>query len=68
MNIWGHVMIAVGCFLLICATTKSKFFLYRLFVARSEAMWKENVHRFLQFAGLAIIFVGVLMATGIIHR
>lgn len=68
MNAWGYVMIAVGCFFLFCATTKSDFFLYRLFAARSEVMWKENVHRFLQFVSLAIIIVGVLMAAGIIHR
>lgn len=61
-------MMAVGFFLLTCASVKSDFFLYRLFVARSEAMWKDNVHRFLQFVGLAIIIVGCLMATGVIHR
>ena len=68
MNLWGLVMIAVGCFLFICATMKSEFFVYRLFVARSRMMWKQNVHRFLQFAGLAIIVAGALVASGILSR
>lgn len=68
MNTWGYVMMAVGCFFLVCGTTKSNLFLYRLFTARSEVMWKENVHRFFQFVGLAIIIVGALMVTGIFQR
>lgn len=68
MNIWGYVMMAVGVFFLICGSTKSELFLYRLFVARSKLMWKENVHRFFQFVGLAIIIVGGLMAAGVIQR
>lgn len=68
MNLWGYVMMAAGCFFLLWATTKSEFFLYRTFVAQAKMMWKENVHRAFQFAGLMMIIIGALMAIGIIHR
>jgi hypothetical protein len=64
MNLWGVVMVGVGCFFLISGWLKSDFVIYRIFVARSKQLWGDNVHVFFQFVGIAIIVVGVLMATG----
>ncbi|QDU41297.1 hypothetical protein Mal4_56630 [Maioricimonas rarisocia] len=62
---WGFVMMAVGLFFVISATVRSRFFLYRLFVARSETMMGEHAHRFLQFAGVMIMVAGLLMLLGV---
>ena len=61
-------MAAVGLAMLVWGTTKSEFVIYRMLADRSKALWGENVHRFYQFSGLAVIIVGVLLAFGIIGR
>ncbi|MFG0333207.1 MAG: hypothetical protein ACF8TS_07590 [Maioricimonas sp. JB049] len=63
---WGLVMMAVGLFFAISATVRSRLFLYRLFVARAEIAMSEHAHRFLQFSGVMIMLVGLLMAAGVI--
>ena len=59
-------MAAAGLFMLVCATLKSEFLIYRLLVYRSKMLWGENVHRFHQVAGAIIIVLGVLWAVGYI--
>ena len=59
-------MAAVGLFLLVFASLKSDFLIYRLLVHRSKMLWGENVHRFHQVAGAIIIVLGVLWALGYI--
>ena len=69
MNLlWGLSMIVIGLFFLICSTVKSEFIVYRLMVARSKLLWREEnrVHRFYQFTGLIIMTLGALWALGII--
>ncbi|MCR9201138.1 MAG: hypothetical protein NXI04_21060 [Planctomycetaceae bacterium] len=68
MNIWGLVTAAVGLLLFCWATTQSEFVVYRLLVARNKSVWGENVHRFHQFSGLAVITFGVLLALRIVGR
>jgi hypothetical protein len=71
MNIsWGLLMAAIGLFMLICGTMKSKFVMYELLVARSRILWGEGdaVHRFHQVAGLILIVLGGLWASGIIWK
>jgi len=62
--LWGSLMVLAGLFLLICGTLRSQFVLYRLLVARSRMLWGDNVYRFHQIAGAAVIVVGVLVALG----
>ncbi len=64
--LWGSLIIAVGLFMLVCASLKSQFIIYRLLVARSKILWGENVHRFHQITGTMVIVFGVLVALGII--
>ena len=59
---WGVLMAAIGVFFLVSATRRSEALPYRLFVARSRSFWGENVHRFHQFVGLALIVVGLSYA------
>jgi len=64
--LWGSLMMAVGLFMLVCASLKSEFIIYRLLVARSKILWGEKVHRFLQVAGAMVVVFGALVAFGII--
>ncbi len=64
--LWGSLMIAVGLFMLVCASLKSQFIIYRLMVARSRILWGEKVHRFHQVAGTMVIVFGALVAFGYI--
>jgi uncharacterized membrane protein len=64
--LWGILIVAAGLFLLVCGRLKSEFFIYRLIVARSEILWRKNVHRFHQIAGGIVIVFGVLVAIGYI--
>ena len=64
--LWGSLMIAVGLFMVVCASQKSEFIIYRLFVARSKILWGENVHRFHQITGAVVIVFGALVALGCI--
>ena len=64
--LWGCLTAAVGLFMVICASTKSEFIIYRLMVARSRILWGEKVHRFLQIAGAMVMAFGALVALGYI--
>ena len=64
--LWGSLMIAAGLFMVVCASLKSPFVIYRMMVARSKILWGEKVHRFHQITGALVIVFGVLMALGII--
>lgn len=67
MNLlWGGLLILAGLFLLVCSSLQSKFFIYRLMVARSKILWGEKVHRFHQVSGVLVITFGVLVALGLI--
>jgi uncharacterized membrane protein len=70
LNIWGIILSIVGLFFLISGLTKSNFFVYRLFVARSNILWKdeERVHKFYQVVGALIIIFGILVALEIIKK
>ena len=59
-------MMAAGLFMLVCASLKSEFIVYRLLVARSKILWGENVHRFHQITGTMVIVFGALVAFGVI--
>jgi len=65
--LWGILIIIVGAFLLISASMKSEFIVYRLLVYRSKILWGDNVHRFHQIAGAMVIVFGVLVAAGIFN-
>ena len=64
--LWGVLMIIAGLFMLISATLKSNFIVYRLLVHRSKILWGDNVHRFHQISGAIVIVVGVLIAVKVI--
>ena len=64
--LWGSLTIAAGLFMLVCASLKSQFIIYRLLVARSKILWGENVHRFYQIVGAVVIVFGALVALGYI--
>ena len=67
MNIlWGSLTMAAGLFMLVFASLKSEFIIYRLLVARSKMLWGKNVHRFHQITGTMVIVFGALVAFGII--
>jgi len=65
--LWASMIVAAGLFMLVCASLKSQFIIYRLFVARSKVLWGENVHRFYQIAGAIVIVFGALVALGYIR-
>jgi len=64
--LWASLIMAVGLFMLVCGSLKSKFIIYRLMVARSKMLWGENVHRFYQITGAIVIVFGALVALGCI--
>jgi hypothetical protein len=64
--LWGSLTIAAGLFMLVCASLKSQFIIYRLMVCRSKILWGENVHRFHKITGAIVIFFGALVALGYI--
>ena len=64
--LWGSLIMAAGLFMLVCASLKSEFIIYRLLVARSKMLWGENVHRFHQITGTMVIVFGALVALGVI--
>jgi len=65
--LWGGLLVAVGVFLVVCATTKSNFVVYRWLVARSRVLWKDNVYLFHQISGAAVMIFGILVALGVIR-
>jgi len=64
--LWGILMALVGVFLLVSATLRSDFVVYRLLAARSRLLWGERVHRFYQVVGATLVVLGLLWASGII--
>jgi len=64
--LWGCLTAAVGLFMVICASTKSEFIIYRLMVARSKILWGDKVHRFHQMAGAMVMVFGALVVLGYI--
>jgi len=52
--------------MLVCASVKSEFVIYRLLVYRSKILWGEKVYRFHQITGAAVIVFGALVALGCI--
>ena len=62
--LWGILIIIAGSFMLISATLKSNFIVYRLLVYRSKMLWGDNAHRFHQISGVIVIVVGILVAIG----
>ena len=65
--LWGILLIIVGAFLLISASMKSEFIIYRLLVNRSKILWGDKVHRFHQVAGVLVIVFGVIVAAGMFN-
>ncbi|MFC2105798.1 hypothetical protein ACFLS5_04940 [Candidatus Bipolaricaulota bacterium] len=65
-TLWGCLIAAVGLIMFVAGTTKSRFIVYRLLVARSKILWGEQVHGFYQVAGILVIALGVLLAVGVI--
>ena len=66
--LWGILMALVGSFLLVSATLRTDFVVYRLLVARSRLLWRDRVHLFHQVVGAILIVLGLLWASGVIWR
>jgi len=64
--LWGSLIMVAGLFMLVCASLKSEFVIYRLLVYRSKILWGEKVHRFHQITGAVVIVFGALVALGCI--
>ncbi|MFC1629463.1 hypothetical protein ACFL3H_10200 [Gemmatimonadota bacterium] len=64
--LWGILMSTVGAFLLVCATIRSDFVVYRLLVARSRLLWRDRVYLFHQVVGGILLVLGALWASGLI--
>ncbi|PIX48185.1 MAG: hypothetical protein CO096_05285 [Armatimonadetes bacterium CG_4_9_14_3_um_filter_66_14] len=65
---WGILMALVGSFLLVSATLRTDFVVYRLLVARSRLLWRDRVHPFHQAVGAILVVLGLLRAFGVIWR
>jgi predicted DNA-binding transcriptional regulator len=66
--IWGLILGTVGLLFLIWGLRKSDFVIYQLLVARSRMLWGEQVHRFYQIVGIALIVIGLLWGFGFIWK
>ncbi len=66
--VWGGLIAAVGIFLFVSAVRQSEFIVYRLLVARSRILWKENVHKFYTVVGVMVVVFGVLVALGVVGK
>ena len=66
--LWGILMALVGSFLLVSATLRNDFVVYRLLVARSRLLWHDRVHLFHQVVGAILVVLGLLWASGVIWR
>jgi hypothetical protein len=64
--LWGITMALVGLFLLVSATLRTDFVVYRLLVARSRLLWRKKVHLFYQIVGAILVILGLLWAFGVI--
>jgi hypothetical protein len=62
--LWGMVIIVAGLFMLVCASLRSEFIIYRLLCSRSRILWGENVHRFYLITGAMVIAFGAWMTLG----
>lgn len=58
--VWGSLMFLIGLFFHLSAIKKSEFIVYRMFVARSKMLWKENVHKFYMVVGVILMAVSML--------
>lgn len=69
-EVWGSTMVAVGLFMLVCGTMKSKFVVYTLLVARSRIVCGEGdaAHRFYQVVGFILLVLGGLWLAGVIWK
>ena len=63
--LWGTLMALIGLFLLVSALKKSKFIIYRLFVARVKLLWGNNVHSFFAVVGIILMGLSLLFFFGI---
>lgn len=61
-------MMAIGLLMLIWGSTQSEFVIYRILSERSKTLWGDNVHRFCQMAGIAVVIAGALVALKIVGR
>lgn len=61
-------MMAIGLLTLVWGSTQSEFVIYRILSERSKALWGDNVHRFYQVAGIAVVIAGALIALKVIGR
>jgi len=60
--LWGSIVIAIGLFFFICASMRSEFFIYQIFVDRARIKWKDKVYLFHKIMGIIIINLGLLIA------
>lgn len=66
--LYGTLMALIGLLLLVSATLRSEFVVYRLLVARSRLLWRDQVHRFYQVVGVILVALGLLWACGTIWK
>ena len=66
----GVVISLIGLFLFISGLTKSDFFIYRLFVARSKMLWKDEhvIHKFYQVVGMMKVIFDILVTSAILKK
>ena len=64
--LFGILMALIGLFLVVSATLRSDFVIYRLLVARSRILWGDRVHFFHQIVGAILLVLGLLWAFGVI--
>ena len=64
--IYGVLMAVAGLFVVVSATLRSEFIIYRLMVARSRVLWGDRVHLFHQVSGAVVLVLGLLWAFGVI--
>ena len=61
---WGLLIAAIGVCFFTCGRRQSHFMVYRLLAARSQLIWKKNVHKFYQVVGALLTIFGILLAAG----
>jgi hypothetical protein len=67
-HFYGILMALIGLFILMSATLRSEFIIYRLLVERSKLLWRDHVHLFHQVVGLILIALGLLWVFGVIWK
>ncbi len=58
--VYGAIFIFIGLYFTISAFMKSEFIVYRILIARSKLLWKDNVHHFYKVVGMILVVVGFL--------